>query len=111
MPVAPGFAMFGLSSGDTDQNYPDIDYAFYTYSATTQLMIYESGTYRGMFGSYSAGQKLKITVESGLVRYWRDGTLLFTSSQAASLPLGVDTSLYSTGATVENATLAGTLVP
>jgi hypothetical protein len=111
VPVDPGLGMFGLATGDSDQSLADIDYAFYTYAPTTQLMIYENGTYRGIFGVYSAGQKLRITVESGVVRYFRDGALLFTSTQVATQPLEVDTSLYSTGATVQSATLAGTLVP
>ena len=37
--------------------------------------------------------------------------LVYTSSQAPTFPLRVDTSLYSTGASVKDATLAGTLVP
>jgi len=45
------------------------------------------------------------------VRYWWKGVLVYTSGQAPAFPLRVDTSLYSTDATVQNATLAGTLVP
>ena len=65
--------MFGLSNGDTDQGYADIDFAFYTYPATGQLMVYEKGVYRGQFGAYAAGDTLRVSVESGVVKYWRKG--------------------------------------
>ncbi len=52
-PPIPGYAMFGLGNGDSDQGYTDIDYAFYTYPGTGQLMVYENGVYRGQFGAYA----------------------------------------------------------
>ncbi len=102
--------MFGLSNGDTDQGYADIDFAFYTYPGTGQLLVYEKGTYRGQFGAYAAGDTLRVAVASGVVKYYRNGALLYTSLQAPVLPLRVDTSLYSTGVVVANAVLSGTLV-
>jgi uncharacterized repeat protein (TIGR01451 family) len=110
VPTSPGYAMFGLGSGDTDQGYADVDYAFYTYPGTGQLMVYEKGVQRGQFGAYAAGDKLRISVESGVVKYWWKGVLVYTSGQVPTLPLRVDTSLYSTGAVVQGAILAGTLV-
>jgi hypothetical protein len=41
--------MFGLSYGDTNQDYTDIDYALEMASGGT-LKIHEKGTYRGSFG-------------------------------------------------------------
>src|SRR5205085_3438915 len=35
------YVMFGLSSGDTDQTYQDIDYAFYLNPTTPNLSVYE----------------------------------------------------------------------
>ena len=97
------------ANGDTDQGYADIDFALYTYPATASSYIYEKGTYRGSFGAYASGDTLRVAVESGVVKYYRNGTLLYTSTQAPTLPLRVDTSLYSTGAAVQDATLSGTL--
>ena len=102
--------MFGLSNGDSGQGYADIDYAFYTYAATSQLWLYEKGVRLAILGVYSAGDKLRIAVSGGVVTYWWKGVLVRTSSQVPVLPLRVDTSLYQTGATVQGATLAGTLV-
>ena len=78
--------MFGLSNGDTDQGYADIDYAFYTYPPTGQLLVFEKGVYRGSFGAYAAGDILRVAVESGVVKYYRNGALLYTSLQAPASP-------------------------
>ena len=43
----------GLSKGDTDQSYGDIDYAIYFYNG--YVYVYEGGVYRGGFTSYTAG--------------------------------------------------------
>jgi hypothetical protein len=110
VPASPGYAMFGLGNGDTDQGYADIEYAFYTYPPTGQLMVFEKGVYRGQLGAYAAGDKLRVSVESGVVKYWFKGVLAYTSGLTPTFPLRVDTSLYSTGATVQEATLAGSLV-
>ncbi len=104
--------LFGLSVGDTDQNYNDIDFAIRPYVNGT-VYIHESGTNRGSFGSYAVGDKLRVAVESGVVKYYKISggvtTLLYTSGLTPSYPLNVDTSLYTTGATVTNAKISGNL--
>jgi hypothetical protein len=110
VPASARYAMFGLGHGDSGLGFADIDYAFYTYAATGQLMVYEKGVRRATLGAYSAGDKLRIAVSGGVVTYWWKGVLVRTSSQVPVFPLRVDTSLYSTGAAVQGATLAGTLV-
>lgn len=105
--TSPGYAMFGLSNGDTDQGYADIDYAFYTYPPNGRLYVYENGTQRGFFGTYAAGDVLRVSVDAGVVTYYRNGTLLRTSTVTPTLPLRVDTALYSVGANVNDAVLSG----
>ena len=90
--------MFGLSNGDTDQTYGDIDYAFYTYPPTGQLMVFENGTYRGQFGAYAADDILEIVVAGGQVTYLRNTGLLYTSGTAAPGALRVDTLALHPGA-------------
>jgi hypothetical protein len=107
--VGTGYAMFGLGNGDVNQGFGDIEFAFYPYPDTGKLMVYEGGAFRGQFGSYSPGDVLQIRVESGVVRYLRNGVPLYTSSATATYPLRVDTALYSTGTTVQNVSIAGSL--
>ena len=109
VPATPGYVMCGLSNGDTDQGNADIDYALYTDAGAIKIYIFEKGTYRGSFGAFAPGDKLKVAVEAGVVKYYRNGTHLYTSLQTPTLPLKADTSLSSLGATVQEATLSGTL--
>ncbi len=103
-----GYAMFGLSSDDSDLSYADVDYGIYTYAGGGTLWIYEKGVSRGPFGAYGVGDQLKIEVAAGVVTYYRNGDLLYTSTVPALQPLRVDTWLLSPGSTVV-ARLGGTL--
>jgi len=107
-----------LSNGDTDQNYTDIDFAFYP-AADGNLYVYEGGAYKAGLGPYSTGDHLRVAVSSSVginsgaqassavVRYYRNSVLLFTSTVVPTYPLLVDTSLYTPGATLTNALIAG----
>ncbi len=84
VPADPGYAIFGLSSEDVDRSFADIDFAFYTYPGSGELMLFESGVYVSSLGPYSAGQKLRISLSSGTIAYSIDGAPLYTSSQTPS---------------------------
>ncbi len=71
------------------------------------MVIYEAGGYRGLFASYEAGDRFRISVSSGVVRYWRNGAVIYNSTKPPSYPLAVDTSLFSPGATITNVVIAG----
>ena len=87
-----------------------MDFALFANSATGQLEVLEDGNVRGVFGPYAAGDKLRVAVEGGELRYYRNSTLLFVGNYSPSYPLLVDTSLGSTGAVIEEAVLSGELV-
>ena len=93
--------MIGLSNGDSNQNYPDIDFAIYS-AVNGALYVYEGGASRGQFGTYATGDVLRVAVESGVVKYRKNGTLLYSSTVAPTYPLLVDTSIYSLGGTLNN---------
>jgi hypothetical protein len=113
--------MVGLSASYSSASYTTIQYAFYLQSGGT-LQIYESGSNRGAFGTYATGDSLKIAVENSVVKYYKNGTLLYISGVAPTLPLLVDAAIrdvggtitgaavsnYSTGAFTANALNAGT---
>lgn len=97
--------MAGLSSGDSDQSYQDIDFAIYL-GADGVVAVREAGLARGTFGTYQAGDLFRVQVAAGVVTYWQNGALLYTSSGTPTFPLLVDTSLRTTGATISDVVIA-----
>jgi hypothetical protein len=89
----------GLGSVDSNQDYADVDFGILLRNDTT-MAIYESGVHRGEFGNYAASDRLRVEVRYGAVRYFKNGTLLYTSLAPVKYPLRVDTSLWSPGATL-----------
>jgi hypothetical protein len=99
------YRMIGLSNGDTNASYEDVDFALYL--ALGQLRVYESGTSKGTFGNFAAGDKLRVAVANGQVTYSRNGSVFYTSSKVAVYPLLVDCALYTQGATLASAVIGG----
>ncbi len=93
---------FGLSSADGGNDLNSIEYAFLL-EGNGRLSIYESGTDRGEFASYSTSDILKISIENDVVKYYQNGTLLYMSNVVPSLPLLVDISIRENGGTIGNA--------
>src|SRR5262249_51481565 len=103
-----GYRMAGLGHGDTNQDYTDVDYGILV-GANQDLYVFESGNYRGYFGSYAAGDRFRVEVRYGVVRYRKNGVVFYTSTVAPQYPLRVDTSLRSQGGTISDARV-GSLV-
>ena len=99
--------MFGLSNGNSNANYTDIDFGF-NLRPGANLQVYERGILRGTFGTYISGDKLRVAVEGGVVKYRRNGALLYTSLVAPTYPLLVDTALYNQGATLTEVVISQT---
>ena len=97
--------MTGLSKGNTNASYEDIDFAMYLTQG--ELRVYENLASKGTFGSFVTGDKLRVAVIGGVVTYSRDGTVVYTSVKTPSYPLLVDCALYTQGATLSDATIAG----
>ncbi len=98
--------MFGLSNGEKGPNYTGINYALYL-NGVGALEIHESGAFKASVGSFNAGDRLRVGIESGVVKYRRNGNLLFTSAIAPIYPLVVDASILGQGGTITNAVLSG----
>lgn len=96
--------MLGLNASDTGVGFADIDFAIYL-RATGTVAVYEGGTSRGGFGSYVAGDVFRIEANDGVVRYLRNGSLLYTSNVAPTFPLVADASLRTLGATLNDVQL------
>ena len=63
---------------------------------------------KGTFGTYVAGDKLRVAVVGGVVKYSRNGTVFYTSTKTPAYPLLVDTALYTQGATLNSAFISTT---
>jgi hypothetical protein len=100
------YRMVGLSNGNTDTSSADIDFGI-DLVPNGVVYIFEKGINRGSVGSYQTGDVFRIAVSGGIVRYFKNGTILYTSGQTPTFPLLVDTWLYFQGATINNAMIAG----
>lgn len=99
--------MAGLSAGNSNQYYSDIDFAVYM-AGNGYLYIYEGGVSRGLVGTYAANDVFRVAAVSGVVSYYQNGNLIYTSSVAPSATLLLDTSIYTTNATINNADITAT---
>jgi hypothetical protein len=97
--------MVGLSSTNADNGYASIRYAIYLQNNGI-VGIYEAGANRGNFGAYASNALFRISVESNVVKYYRNGVLIYTSALVPSLPLFPDVSINQVGGTVTNAVVA-----
>ena len=99
------YRMLGLSNGNTNTDYTDIDFGIDEYG-NGQIAVYEAGVLKGTFGTYVPGDVLRVAVVSGVVKYSKNGVVFYTSTKAPVYPLLVDSALYNTGATLNNAMIA-----
>jgi hypothetical protein len=104
------YRLLGLSNGNSDASYQDIDFAIDAY-AGGQIQVWESGVYKGTYGTFVTGDKLRVAVVSGVVQYYKNGSVVYASAKTPTYPLLVDTSLYSTGSTLSTAVVNGFSAP
>ena len=96
--------MLGLGEfGSGYYTYTNIRYALYL--AGSVLYTDEYGSLTNV-GSYSTGDQLRVAVENGAVKYYKNGALLRTSSLAPTYPLYVNVAMYTTGSTLTGAVIS-----
>src|SRR5437899_6826536 len=93
--------VLGLKGSGSAQTYADINFAI-DLTDTGVVQVQESGVLRGQFGSYSHGDRLRIEIQDGIVRYRKNGSLFYTSAIAPVHPLHAEASLYTNGATLSD---------
>jgi hypothetical protein len=74
----------------------DIDFGLRFWS-TGGVGVQENGVYISISKYYKGGDLFRIAVASGVVRYYQNGALLYTSARTPSFPLLVDTSFLDRG--------------
>jgi alpha-tubulin suppressor-like RCC1 family protein len=99
---------FGLSHGDVNTTYQDIDYAIRL--TGTSARAYEKGVAKGSAVTFAAGDRFRVEVAASQVKYYRNGGLFYTSLTAPVLALRADTSYETVGASVLGITVSGTAV-
>ncbi len=102
--------MAGLSHGNDDTTYADIDFGF-RFNGGGYADVLENGIYAGGDTTYAAGDVFRIAVANGRVEYSKNGHYLMESAHIPQLPLLLDSSLLSMGATIRNAVIAVTPPP
>jgi hypothetical protein len=95
------YRMFGLSNGNTNTNYTDIDFGLYL-RIDGVISVYEAGVqkYTSATGAYVTGDVMRVAVVAGAVKYSKNGTVFYTSLASPSYPLLTDTAFYTPGATL-----------
>jgi hypothetical protein len=94
----------GLNNNSTGTSPTEIPFAFKIVSGYAEVR--ENGQYRWDVPVIT-GDVLRISVDSGAVKYAKNGVTFYTSQMAASYPLRADTALTSFGATLNNVKIAG----
>jgi hypothetical protein len=95
----------GLSNSDSDQNFTSIAFAIHLNTGGAFYVI-ESGQSRGYFGDYRSGDVFRVALESGRIKYYRNGTVFYASGVTPSYPLIVDAALNGEGSTIANALIS-----
>jgi hypothetical protein len=93
----------GLSNGNAGTNANDIKYALRFFA--TYVEVRELGVWKASW-NVAAGDVHKVAVEGGVVKYYHNGTLKYTSATAPTYPLLVDATMTTVGETLQNAVIA-----
>ena len=97
--VTPGFSLdAGLGQNASGSLGYRINYAF-RFSGGSSWEIREAGIYR-LDGTFAATDLFSVSVDAGVVKYYRNGAVIYTSRIAAAGSLVVDVALVTTGAAV-----------
>lgn len=96
----------GLSNGNPGTNAGGITFAIRLQSGIAEVR--ESGVYKAD-AAFMSGDVFRVAVESGVVKYYKNGTPFYTSSMGPTYPLLGAAALYNLNATITNAVIAGAL--
>ncbi len=100
----------GLSNGNSGTGYDDVNFSInltsYGVGGGFVANIHENGVYKGET-TYNSGDVFRVAVEGGVVKYYKNGSLIYTSAKTPTYPLIVDTAFGESGATITNANIHG----
>src|ERR1044072_6822221 len=94
------YRMVGLGEYGTGSfTYSNLRYMFYLAGGVLSVDEYGSAT---NVGTYATGDTLRVGIEAGVVKYRKNGTVVYTSPLAPVYPLYADATLYTNGSTLSN---------
>ncbi len=106
------YRILGLSHGSTGEGSAEIDFGIYL-SNNQQVYITENGVTSGSGGAtHGNGDKFRVAVQNGAVRYYKNGVPLPTPTAARPpliYPLQVDTSIFNVNSHLDKVVMAGAL--
>ncbi|PQV44583.1 RHS repeat-associated protein [Jejuia pallidilutea] len=85
--------MLGLSSDNSSASYNTIDFAIYN-NSNGYYYIYESGSYKGIFGTYKRGDQFRVERIGSTIYYKKNGVVFYTSAISSSGTLIGDGSIH-----------------
>src|ERR1041384_751897 len=92
------------NSNEIHHSANDINYAI-KLAGNKKALVVENGVVKAKI-KYKPGNVFRIAVESGVVNYYKNGSVFYTSTAAPAYPLLVDASLLNTMATVDNVVIS-----
>ena len=99
---------FGLSDGAIGTDFAEIDFAI-KLTEFSVAEVRENNTYKAET-PYRSGDVFRIADESGVVKYYHNGSLIYVSQQRPSYPLIADAVLIGQGARIDNAVIGALAV-
>jgi hypothetical protein len=116
VPSSGGYAEFVPSTGtrlfaglgtDTSNNTNSAAILFgFSFWENNAWDVREGGVYKAE-GTYVAGDVFRVAVESGQVKYYKNGALVYTSEGTPGASMVLDATLITVGAKVMNAVVSG----
>ena len=100
------FLLAGLSHGDDNTWYTDIDYAF-RFNGAGWADVLENGVYQsGGDTPYYPGDVFRIAIVGSKIQYIRNGVVLIEETRTVQYPVLLDVTLAGMGASISNAVIA-----
>jgi hypothetical protein len=98
VPVSSMGVVAGLNEEDSDAGYTNINFAWYLSRGIAQ--IYENGVQKLYVGQFADGDIFSVERGSSVIRYKRNGSVVYVSSATSAEVLFLDVSMYSADDTI-----------
>jgi hypothetical protein len=96
----------GLARNPSVTEYVAIDFGFQL-NASGVAEVRENFAYKAET-RYVSGDVFRVGIEGGVIKYYKNGVLLYSSSRTPSYPLRADATFTNLGSTINNAAMAAT---